>query len=318
MLSRDELLALVEAGLYAQGVCRPTAAALARCAVAAECDGRWRQGLVNVLAQGQKVAAGQVDGQAEPVVASYGRHTLVADACDGFAIPAAEQGLARAADSAQLEGYCSLQVIGCSAQSTGVLAPYLEQAADRGLIALGFDVVTSGSDASGPPLTLALPRSHAACLIVDLSAAELAQGHLLLAGTQQQPLPDDWALDDQGRATTDPACALAGGESAGARMALVTGLIAAAVGESADIALHDMLDTQDGPRFILIDPVRLGAAEADFGEQLEAILALATMDREGALPGSSRQDNRQRIDQAGLPVSRALHDALAELAVSVD
>lgn len=314
MLSREQARALVAAGLCAGGIDQRTAETLARRAVVAECDGYWRQGLMQVLAHLRRVEAGQVDGQVTPALEPLGRHTLIADARGGFVAPAIEQGLTRAIEVAGAEGYCSLQVYGVAVQDPGALGYYMEPAAEQGLIALGFDVAGDPQAAAGPPLSLVLPRQQASPLVVDVSAAELAQGHLWLAGAEQQSLPEGWALDDQGRATTDADHAAAVGDSMGARMALIAGLMAAAIGESVDIGLQDLSDTRDGPRFIVIDPVRLGAAAADFGEQLDAILALAVMDRDAPLPGSQRQQARERVEEVGLRIDRALYDALTALA----
>lgn len=314
ILSRDQALTLAQACLVAGGIGPATAEALARRVVAAECNGQWQQGLTDVLGQLQRVEAGQVDGQASPVVESTASRALIADASGGFITPAIEQGLTRAADVARREGYCSLQACGAGVQSPGILAPHLEPAADQGLIALGFDVVTQQSAPAGMPLSLALPRQESESLVVDLSAADLAQGFLGLAGTEQQRLPADWVLDDQGGEAADADRAATVGDPVAARMAMIAGLIAAAIGEAVGTDLSDLSDTRDGPRFILIDPVRLGADEADFGEQLEAILALAVMDREEPLPGSQRQSARERVDEVGLRVARPLYQTLTEMA----
>lgn len=301
MLSRDEARHLVEAGLHARGICQPTAAALARSAVAAECDGLWQQGLIAALSQERLVAQGVVDGQAKPVVSARDTWTLVADAAGGFVMPAIEQGLAQAVDLACQQGHSALSVRGVPCHGAGAMAHHLEQAADRGLIALGFDVAGDGS-----PVAMALPRGERPSLVIDVSAAGLAQGHILLADAQQQSLPADWAPDDPGYANAE---AHAVASATDGRMALVIGLMAAAITEAAGITPSPSDDAD--LRFMLVDPARLGAAQ--FDEELDSILALALMDQDRPLPGRRRQRARQRADELGLAISGWLYQALVNL-----
>lgn len=303
----------------ASGIEPQAARALARRAVAAECEGHWQQGLSDVLSQARQVESGQVEGQASPVIESIDRRHLVADAGHGFITPALEQGLVRAATIAHGEGYCLLRTGGAAVPSPGVLGQHLEPAVDQGLIALGFDVIPHAPDTNpGPPLCLALPRPGNMPLVIDLSAADLAQGHLWLAATQQQPLPEAWVLDDQGQAAADAGQAATVGDPVAARLALIASLIAAAIGEAVGADWSDLSDTRDGPCFILIDPVRLGASQTDFDEELDAILALAAMDREQALPGSQRQRAREHSDAVGIRVPRGLYQRLTEQAARAD
>jgi ureidoglycolate dehydrogenase (NAD+) len=58
------------------------------------------------------------------------------------------------------------------------------------------------------PLSIAAPRGAGhAPIVFDMAAAVVAMGKLRQARAKGEPIPADWALDAQGRPTTDPALA---------------------------------------------------------------------------------------------------------------
>jgi len=319
---------LVESALRGRGLSASSARVMAGAAIVAECEGRWAQGIASVFGQIRQIDTQQVDIHAVPTWACESAPSLVMDAGDGFLLPAIEQGLARAASCAQAQGqgwgHCSLRILGHAALCRDGLGHQLERIADQGLIALGFAPVSSGQLPDGAPAALALPRADTPSLVIDLSAGELAHAHLLLAGEQAQPLPPAWALDGEGRATSDAGAALeTAGSARGGRMALVVGLLAAALSRSVDISSHrgDSIAAEtdarcSGYRFIVIDPARLGAT--DFDEELDGILALAFMNDDQPMPGSRRREAREHVRAHGISLSTAMADALAQAAARTD
>lgn len=307
LIEIDDAVALVVAVLAGAGMQEPNARGMASAIVAAECDGLWQQGLVQALDCRTQLCGGHVSGRAEPRVVAQEQNLLRADSDGGFVWPAIDEGLRAAGIQAEKTGYCTLEV--AAGAYGGVLVQHLEAAADRGLVALGFDPVAADADDAGTPAAMALPRHDQPSLVVELTAADLAQGHLLLACDQSQPLPPAWALGDQGSATTDAGKAAGVGERG--RMALVIGLMAAAVYQTASVSGTGQSAWQPiagGHRFILIDPVRLGAT--DFEAELDALIALALMDDDRPLPDAERRRARERAETAGLEISDALYQQL--------
>ena len=53
------------------------------------------------------------------------------------------------------------------------------------------------------PVAAVFPRRAAPPLIIDLSLSEVARGKLMVAAREGKPIPLGWALDRDGKPTTD-------------------------------------------------------------------------------------------------------------------
>jgi LDH2 family malate/lactate/ureidoglycolate dehydrogenase len=60
------------------------------------------------------------------------------------------------------------------------------------------------------PIAVALPSAGEFPVEADMALSATAMGKIRLAAAAGQRIPDDWALDSQGRPTTDPAAAIKG------------------------------------------------------------------------------------------------------------
>ncbi|HWB46655.1 MAG TPA: Ldh family oxidoreductase [Hyphomicrobiaceae bacterium] len=60
------------------------------------------------------------------------------------------------------------------------------------------------------PLALAAPRAGAPPIVVDMSCSVAARGNILNAAREGRPIPEGWAVDAEGRPTTDAQQALLG------------------------------------------------------------------------------------------------------------
>jgi LDH2 family malate/lactate/ureidoglycolate dehydrogenase len=100
----------------------------------------------------------------------------------------------------------------------GALGYFTRMAAEAGCIGM---LVTNGSPAMAPwggrakvvgtnPWSIAAPAGKHAPLMLDIANTAVARGKIFVARQKQQPIPQGWALDDAGRATTDPVAALSG------------------------------------------------------------------------------------------------------------
>jgi (2R)-3-sulfolactate dehydrogenase (NADP+) len=113
-----------------------------------------------------------------------------------------------------------------------------------------------------------------------------------MAKAAGEPIPEGWAVDAEGAATTDPEAALAGslvsmGGHKGWGFGLMAEILAAGLTGgvlSKDVkplkaptgAPHDL-----GQFYIVIDP----ATSPDFGAKLESLSAAANMDENARMPG---------------------------------
>lgn len=88
------------------------------------------------------------------------------------------------------------------------------------------------------PLAFACPMPNGDPLVFDMACSEAARGHILLAAREGRPIPDTWAVDEDGAPTTDPQRALRGallpaGGHKGIGIAMMVEVLAAALGASA-------------------------------------------------------------------------------------
>jgi (2R)-3-sulfolactate dehydrogenase (NADP+) len=174
------------------------------------------------------------------------------------------------------------------------------------------------------PIAAIFPRPHATPLLIDLSLSEVARGKLMIAAKEGKPIPLGWALDKDGKPTTDPKAGLEGsmlplGGTKGAMLALiiellVTALTGAAVGfEATSFFVDEGNRPRLGQAFLVIDPAAL-SGRAVYDERIEALVAAMNEDPAVRLPGYGRHALAARAAKEGIELPTALHRQLTELA----
>ena len=209
---------------------------------------------------------------------------------------------------------------------SGRNAYYLEMIARAGLVGIHL--------ASGAPIVLPHGGAKAAFgtnpigfgfptggdpFIVDLGTAAMMRGEVILRSRLGLPLPDETAIDAQGRPTTDAAEALKGGISTfgGHRgSALAFGIQAMCLLAGAARARGKVQDFAFF--FVVFDPAILMPPEefkAQIGELIEAVRAVPALDAEEPvrIPSERAFREREHRRQEGIPVDRAVYDQLRAL-----
>src|SRR5215212_4437424 len=103
------------------------------------------------------------------------------------------------------------------------------------------------------PIAFACPLPEREPIVVDLSLSKVARGNILAAKQRGEQIPDDWALDETGKPTSDPEAALKGtmlplGDAKGTALALMVELLAAGLtGASYAADASSFLDDKGGP-----------------------------------------------------------------------
>lgn len=302
------------------------ARSVARALVAAEADGLGGHGLSRLPSYAAQARAGKVDGGAVPAVTRPRPAVVAIDAAHGFAFPALDAAIAMLPEVASEQGIAAAPIR--RSHHCGAAGNTVERLAEVGLVALLFANTPAAMAPWGGrravfgtnPIAFACPLPGRAPLVVDLALSRVARGHVIAAKRRGEPIPDGWALDAEGRPTTDPDAALAGtmlpvGDAKGTALALVVELLAAGLtGATYAAEASSFIDAEGGPPgtgqlLLALDPVALGGGGA-VGRF--AALAGAIEAQEGArLPGSRRLANRRRAAAKGLAVPDAL---LAEIA----
>lgn len=324
-LSFDEARARVAAVLQAAGASAPMAQATARALVLAESQGLGSHGLSRVAQYATHLRNGRVDGAAVPVVGRSQGAAVVVDARAGLAFPACELAVSEAIRRAREHGLALAGVVG--SHHAGVLVDHLRPVAAAGMVALGFANSPAAMPAAGGrhpvfgtnPVAALFPRRGADPLMIDLSLSEVARGKLLVAAKEGRSIPEGWALDRDGRPTTDAAAGLEGSmlplgaatSPKGSMLALVvellvTALIGARFGFEASSFFVDEGDRPGiGQAFIVIDPGALAGA-SHYLDRVETLVQEMLRDDGVRLPGERRERLRRQAEQQGLVVADAL------------
>jgi (2R)-3-sulfolactate dehydrogenase (NADP+) len=320
---------LAHAALSAHRTNEANARSMARSIAAAEADGIRSHGLLRLPTYCAQAACGKVDGHATPSATRTAPGAWQVDACDGFAHPAIELGLAEVVPTAMQQGIAALSIV--RSYNCGVVGHHVERLAEQGLLALALANTPAAIAPWGGnqalfgtnPIALAAPRSEGPPLVVDQSASVVARGEVLRRARQGEPIPLGWALDEAGLPTADPQAALRGsmlpaGGHKGAGLALLVELLAAALtGASFSFAASSFLDTEGGPPrtgqlFIAIDP--RGFVGELFAARVELLLGTMCAQPGVRLPGARRYVARAAAQRDGVLVNRALHQSVVQLA----
>lgn len=324
-IQSDELQALARTVLQAARVSPANAESVAEALVAAELDGLASHGLSRLLAYAGQAACGKVDGHAQPVVRVAGAAAVVVDAANGFAFPAIAEGLDQALRQARTAGACVLSI--AHSHHAGVLGHHVEKIADAGLIGLGFSNSPAAMAPWGGfkglygtnPIAFAVPRAAAPPLVIDLSLSKVARGKVMVARQRSEAIPEGWALDREGRPTTDAEAALAGtmvpmGDAKGAALALMVEILAATLsGSGYAFEASSFFDNEGGPpnigqSFLLIDPAFF--AGPGFAARLEVLLTAIVDQPDTRIPGARRHQLRAERLRSGIEIDDTLLDAV--------
>lgn len=324
--------ALAGAALRRAGANAAMAEATAGALVLAQAQGLASHGLSRVPQYATHLRNGRADGQAEPAVLRRRGAALVVDAGGGLAFGACDLAVREAVAAARESGVCFAGVV--RSHHCGVLVDHLRPAAQAGMVGLGLANSPAAMPAAGGrhaifgtnPVAAVFPRRDHAPLMVDLSLSEVARGKLMVAAQQGQAIPEGWALDAQGRPTTDPHAGLAGSmlpigaasSPKGAMLALVVELLVTAVigaqfgFEASSFFVDEGNQPGIGQAFLVIDPGAL-AGNASYLARIEVLIAEMLVDDGVRLAGARRLALEQQAMQHGLQIPDALHAQLLAL-----
>lgn len=313
---------LITRALEASNVSAANAASVAAALTAAEAAGHAGHGLSRVPSYAAQARSGKVDGHAVPEVRQTRPGSLDIDARHGFAYPALDLALVRLPALARASGIAAAAIT--RSHHFGVAARPCEVLAEAGLLALVFGNTPSAMPAWGGrrpllgtnPIAFAAPCRGRPPIVIDLALTEVARGRILAAAQKGEAIPEGWALDADGRPTTDALAALKGtllpaGGAKGAALALMVEILSAALtGASFAFEATSFFDAEGKPPgvgqfLVVIDPAAFagGAAFAD----RTTLLAQAIEQDDGArVPGQRRRNLRDQAHRTGVSVDARL------------
>lgn len=241
--SYDHIEELARVALSAAGASDVAAGAIATATCQAEGRGNRAVGVGHLFDYLESMRAGRMDGRAEPLVRRVGDSVTVADARAGAAQVAFDAAYDSFADSVRRTGLGFLSVT--SAFTVGELGQYVRRAVGDGFFALAganSPALMSFAGSSVPligtnPLSFGCPVAGRPALIVDQASSQTAYVNIRSAAATGTEIPEGWAVDSDGRATTDPTAALDGallpfGGYKGGNIALLVELLSVVAGSN--------------------------------------------------------------------------------------
>lgn len=326
-LSLETLFARLEAIFRKAGLSADQAAALARVIAAGERDGAKSHGIYRVEGCLKTLRAGKVDPTAVPEVQDDGSAVLRVLAGGGFSCAAFELGLPMLAERARQFGLAALvlnDVVHFSA-----LWYEVEAVTQQGLAGLAMcpsysTVAPAGG--SQPllgtnPFAFGWPRTDRPPYVFDFATSMAARGEIELHRRAGTPIPEGWAIDADGRPTTDPDAALAGamlpfgGHKGSAISTMIELLAGALIGDlSSSDALTALGATSLAPRhgelILAFDPVRFAAGRGTDPFQQAETLFDGILSQGARLPSTRRYTARERAAAHGVTLTAAEMDQL--------
>jgi LDH2 family malate/lactate/ureidoglycolate dehydrogenase len=234
----SDLQTVVEAIFARCGMSAADAALLAGSLIAADLRGVHSHGVLRVPEYVDKLTTGGVDPTGRPrVVVDHGA-ALVIDGGNSMGQIGAHFAMRQAIERARTANVVVAAVRGSN--HCGAMAPYAMLALDEGMIGLATSHTLPVMAPWGSidrilgisPLAIAIPAATETPLVLDLAFSASAVGKIKVFGQKGLPIPPDWAYDEAGFPTTDPAVALTGllqpiGGYKGTGLALAFGVMAA-------------------------------------------------------------------------------------------
>jgi len=292
----------------------------------AEFDGQAGHGLSRIPSYVEQLNAGKVKGNVEPSILSSKGSVIRIDANYGFAFPAISLAISEITDTCKKYGIAAASI--SRSHHFGQAGRHVERLAEQGLIGLMFGNTPKAIPPWGGskplfgtnPIAFSAPRANDAPMVIDMSLSKVARGKVMLANQQNEKIPEGWAIDKEGKPTTDAKKALEGamlpiGDAKGSALALMVEILAAGLtGSNFGFEASSFLNAEGespgvGQLIIAIDPSFFSGES--FGERTETIVG-AILEQPGTrLPGDKRIEKRKAREKSEkITISKELYEKI--------
>ncbi|NNU80320.1 Ldh family oxidoreductase [Halovulum dunhuangense] len=211
----DALRQFATQSYAALGMPEETAALVADTLVQADMWGHQSHGVMRLFWYGARLESGAMNPNAEPELAGLGG-LMTMDGRDGVGQLIALRAMEAAIAGAKKHGIAAVAVR--NAGHFGTAMYFTRMAARAGC--LGY-LCANASPAMAPwggmkkrigtnPWSWSAPAGRYAPMMLDIANTAVARGKLYLAKQRGEKIPETWAMDAEGRITTDPAAGIEG------------------------------------------------------------------------------------------------------------
>ncbi|MFJ3046751.1 Ldh family oxidoreductase [Herbaspirillum chlorophenolicum] len=239
-LNVEEATGLARKAAMSAGANEKIAASLANATVAAEVSGRPAVGFAHLPDYLEGFASGRISCDAQPDIDFPTATTIRADAKNGIAQLGFDLCFDRLVDRAKQYGVALFSQ--SNSYTAGELGYYTRRLAGADLVSIAVSngpALVTTMESRQPvfgtnPFSFGAPVANGSPLVIDQASSATAFVNVRDAASRGEPIPDGWAVDQQGIATTNAQDALTGmllafGGSRGANIALLVEVLAAGV-----------------------------------------------------------------------------------------
>ena len=292
----------------------------------AEFDGQAGHGLSRIPSYVEQVLSGKVAGNVTPSLLSSKGSVIRVDANQGFAFPAISLALSEITKTCKSFGIAAASI--SRSHHFGQAGRHVERLAEDGLVGLMFGNTPKAIPPWGGskplfgtnPIAFASPREAAAPLVIDMSLSKVARGKVMVANQLNEKIPEGWAIDKEGRPTTDAKKALEGamlpiGDAKGSALALMVEMLAAGLtGSNFGFEASSFLNAEGdspgvGQLIIAIDPSFFSGES--FAERTETLVGAILEQPSTRLPGDKRIEKRKvREMSQTITISKDLYEKI--------
>lgn len=297
---------------------------LADSLVYADLRGIHSHGVLRVPEYVQKLTTGGVDPRGQPFVAYERGACLVVDGGNSMGQIGAHFAMEHVIARAHLYGIAAAAIRGSN--HCGAMAYFAVQALPHDMVGIA---TTNALPTMAPwggidkilginPLGVAIPAGEEPPIVYDAAFSGSSHGKIRIHQQKGLPLPEGWALDKEGRPTTDPAAALEGllmpiGGFKGVGLALIMGILSSMLsGAAYGTELGNM---EEGPKPGMdghfVAAIQIGAFEdvRRFKERVDKAIRQLHQARTapGAtriyVPGELEHERAQMYSRTGIPLN---------------
>lgn len=167
-------------------------------------------GLTRLKTYAYRLEAGLVDARAEPVILRDTPSMLLIDGNNALGVPSAMTAMKLCVEHAERSGACFAAVRG--GNHFGMAEFFTDYAAQNNMIGIAMANGPAALAAIGGikpvlgtnPLAISIPAGRHPTMTLDMATSIVARGKVTLAAKEGRRIPEGWAIDAEGRPTTDP------------------------------------------------------------------------------------------------------------------
>lgn len=321
IVSVEALKSRVAAIFRKAGLSSDHAGALAGVIVAGERDGCKSHGIYRIEGCLRTVKAGKVAPDSKPALHDDGSAVVRVDAGGGYSCAAFELGSPVLAARAKSLGIAALVINDCTHFSA--LWPEVERLTELGVAAIAMcPSYATVAPAGGKdpllgtnPFAFGWPRGeNRPPYVFDFATSVAARGEIELHRREGRQLPEGWAVDANGKPTTDPEAALAGamlpfgGHKGSAISTMIELLAGVMIGDFTSSEALDFLGTttlapRHGELIIAMSPERFAAGRPGDPLARAEVLFEAIVGQGARLPSQRRFAARERTLAQGIALT---------------